>query len=326
MTAHSADLLGAYLLESWQNLTQLEACLAELRAGHDPGAVDALVVLYHRMRGSAALYGFPQMSSLAALGERLLESRPELPEELRQQLLGVLHSVTVCLRSALEGVASGQGEGEVGLTFAGIGGTRRLQDLLAARPTAFRAPSAPERAKTPEVPGTPAGLEAKLRAFREGQSDLWGYFAPEVREHLDALRTGLEAGESGDVTEMFRAAHTVKGSAYMVGFEVLGDFGHGLENLLSAVRDGERTLDAPARQALLEATSVVERLLRAAEGEPDDLAPVLARLSRRLTALVDGEVPEPEAPAPRPPGPRRRARRAPSAARASGSIPAASTP
>ncbi|WP_102126340.1 response regulator [Deinococcus planocerae] len=303
MTAHSADLLGAYLLESWQNLTQLESRLNELRAGHDPGAVDALVVLYHRMRGSAALYGFPQMSSLSALGERLLEPRPELPEGLRQQLLDVLGSVAVCLRGALEGVASGQGEGEVGLTFAQIGGTRRLQDLLAAQPTAFRAPSAPERAKGPEVPAIPAGLEATLRAFREGQSDLWGYFAPEVREHLGALRAGLEAGEAGDVTEMFRAAHTIKGSAYMVGFEVLGDFGHGLENLLSAVRDGERALDAPARQALLEATSVVERLLRAAEGEPDNLKPVLARVGARLAALVGGEVPEPEAPAPQAPEP-----------------------
>nr|WP_246580525.1 response regulator [Deinococcus aestuarii] len=307
-------MLGGYLLESGQTLTQFDARLGELRAGHDPGAVDALAVLCHRMRGSAALYGFPQMSSLAALAERLLEPRPTLPEGLRQSLLDVLGNVAVCLRGALEGVAGGQGEGEVGLTFSQIGGTRRLQDLLAAQPTAFRAPSAPERAKGPEVPGLPAGLEANLRAFREGQSDLWSYFAPEVREHLGALRAGLEAGESGDVTEMFRAAHTIKGSAYMVGFEVLGDFGHGLENLLSAVRDGERSLDAPARQALLEAASVVERLLRAAEGEPDDLAPVLARVGGRLAALVGGEgpgpgvpaVPAPEPGAPRPASPERR--------------------
>lgn len=215
MTAHSADLLGGYLLESGQNLTQLESHLARLRAGPDPEAAVALGVLYHRMRGSAALYGFPQLSSLAALGERLLEPRPVLPEALRQDLLGVLGDVTACLRGALDGVASGQGEGEVGLTFAQIGGTRRLQALLAAQPTAFRAPSGPAQvdltqAAEPQAAQASAGLEARLRDFRGEQTELWSYFAPEVREHLETLRAGLDAGEGGDVAELFRAAHTAR--------------------------------------------------------------------------------------------------------------------
>lgn len=304
----SADLMGAFLLESGQNLAGLEAGVRALRAGHDPEQVNTLALLYHRVRGSAALYGLPQMSSLAALGERLLEGRPELPPAQRQELLEVLGCLGVCLQAALDGVAGGRGEGEVGLTFARLGGTARLQALLRASPAAFR-PPAPAGGAAPAPLAAAHTLEDGLRQFRQQQAEVWSYFAPEIREHLAALRAGLAEGAGADVTVLFRAAHTIKGSAYMVGLNALGDLGHNLEHLLSAVRGGERPLDGAARAALTEAAAAAERLLRAAEGERDDLAPLLTALGARLSALADGAtppesgeaVPTPAAPSPEAP-------------------------
>lgn len=294
---HSADLMGAFLLESGQNLAGLAAGVRALRVGHAPEQMDTLALLYHRVRGSAALYGLPQMSSLAALGERLLEGRPELPPAQRRELLEVLSCLGVCLQAALDGVAGGRGEGEVGLTFARLGGTARLQALLRASPAAFRPPAPAGMDAAPVAPAAPHTLEDGLRHFRQQHAEVWSYFAPEIREHLGALRAGLSEGADADVTLLFRAAHTIKGSAYMVGLNALGDLGHSLEHLLSAVRGGERTLDAAARSILTEAAAAAERLLRAAEGEPEsgDLAPLLTTLGSRLGALADGTLPGPGA-------------------------------
>src|SRR4028118_2393538 len=75
---------------------------------------------------------------------------------------------------------------------------------------------------------------------------LIGAFFAESQEFLQLLETNLLAMESssaGDVRsqlvkEMFRAAHSIKGSALMLGFEELAKAAHVLEDCFAIVRDG----------------------------------------------------------------------------------------
>src|SRR5512139_1994155 len=80
-------------------------------------------------------------------------------------------------------------------------------------------------------------------------------FVAEAGENLGAMEQGLLALESRPHDEelvhgLFRAAHTIKGSASLVGFDAVRDLAHELEALLERVRG--RSLQAgPALVTLL---------------------------------------------------------------------------
>ena len=74
---------------------------------------------------------------------------------------------------------------------------------------------------------------------------LIGSFMAEAEEFLQILETNLLAVEGQTsanrraqaVKEMFRAAHSIKGSALMFGFENLGAAAHDLEDCFMILRD-----------------------------------------------------------------------------------------
>lgn len=68
-------------------------------------------------------------------------------------------------------------------------------------------------------------------------------FIEESADHLPRLREGIEALERGDtslerINELFRAAHTLKGSSRMLKLLPITAIAHSTEELLSALRDG----------------------------------------------------------------------------------------
>ena len=64
-------LLSVFLMEAWDTLAAVEEGLATLRHAPDATAViEHLAVVTHRLRGSAALSGFPQVAGLAAARRR----------------------------------------------------------------------------------------------------------------------------------------------------------------------------------------------------------------------------------------------------------------
>lgn len=76
------------------------------------------------------------------------------------------------------------------------------------------------------------------------RSDIVDFFLVEASEHLQILNDGLLALEEnnenlGVVDEIFRSAHTIKGSAAMLGFNVISKLAHKMEDLLGKVRNQE---------------------------------------------------------------------------------------
>lgn len=97
-------------------------------------------------------------------------------------------------------------------------------------------------------------------------------FMIEGRELLEQLEQGLlllEKGcESPDpelINAMFRSAHTIKGSAGIVGIESLQRFTHKIETLLDRVRAGEQTLNGDIITRLLKCCDHIASLLDKAE-------------------------------------------------------------
>src|SRR5689334_13389099 len=73
--------------------------------------------------------------------------------------------------------------------------------------------------------------------------------ADEAREHIDAI---------------FRARHTMKGAARMLGFDQVGRVAHTCEYILGAVREGRRPLDRALADDLLRGGDAILELVEAA--------------------------------------------------------------
>jgi len=76
------------------------------------------------------------------------------------------------------------------------------------------------------------------------QQQILGYFIEETREHLDTLEHGLlnlpEVAKDPDgINELFRAAHSVKGGAAMLGFGSIQKAAHHLEDCLKILREDD---------------------------------------------------------------------------------------
>lgn len=139
--------------------------------------------------------------------------------------------------------------------------------------------------------------------------ELVATFRAEVEDRLASLQQGLldletAADPRRAVGPLFRDAHTVKGSARMLGLSDLLGVAHRLEDLLGAVREGQVGVDADLVGLMLRACDGVRAAL---PGSPEPPAAgtlaaleaelvVAARGSRGATALpVPTEVVAPEA-------------------------------
>jgi two-component system chemotaxis sensor kinase CheA len=91
-------------------------------------------------------------------------------------------------------------------------------------------------------------------------SIFYSQFRDETIENIRVLNSGLIALEStelneaerrGQIDSVFRAMHTIKGSARVLGCEDIGRIAHTCEHILGAVREGRRTIDRALADDLL---------------------------------------------------------------------------
>ncbi len=125
-------------------------------------------------------------------------------------------------------------------------------------------------------------------------------FVDEARERLQSLNHALlrleEAPGSADVlADVFREAHSLKGSAQMLGFVDISQIAHQLEELFVAARRDARIIDARAFDLVFRAIDVitgrVEALARGIVAPVDttELGDSLAAMAATTTAAVTEE-------------------------------------
>ncbi|HDY6115401.1 TPA: Hpt domain-containing protein, partial [Pseudomonas aeruginosa] len=123
-------------------------------------------------------------------------------------------------------------------------------------------------------------------------------FFEETEEHLATLELlliglDLDRPDSETLHGIFRAAHSIKGSSGMFGFDDITAVTHELETLLDRIRCGQMHLRPDMISSFLEARDVLQRLLDAhRSGSPDHGVPLLETVERLRGWL---RVPEQEA-------------------------------
>ncbi|MBD9577266.1 chemotaxis protein CheW [Pseudomonas sp. PDM23] len=126
-----------------------------------------------------------------------------------------------------------------------------------------------------------------------GMEQFLQVFFEETDEHLATLELlliglDLDQPDAETLNGIFRAAHSIKGSSGMFGFDDLTAVTHELETLLDRIRCGQTALHVDMIGVFLEARDVLQRLLDAHRSQvPDPDVPVAATVERLRAWLVE---------------------------------------
>ncbi|MBL8113768.1 MAG: Hpt domain-containing protein, partial [Acidobacteria bacterium] len=146
-------------------------------------------------------------------------------------------------------------------------------------------------------------------------SDLVPEFLSEVREHLEALERGLLQLELSGTEEfqkklingLFRAAHTIKGSARVMGYDAISRVAHAMEDILDDCRENQKNPNAASIDKLLRAADRLRTLTDQPATSQEGADAMIAELRGGTPAAPSSapvlEAVTPQAPVPEPPSP-----------------------
>src|SRR5262245_38765662 len=119
-------------------------------------------------------------------------------------------------------------------------------------------------------------------------------FGEEFREHSLAMAQSLIQADRSDspeerkalMAEIYRRAHSVKGTSGTLGLFDLEDLAHAVETALIGFRSGERHLVPGLAQKILDGLDQAQRLLEAVAAGADVSDPVLRATAAELLKLA----------------------------------------
>jgi chemosensory pili system protein ChpA (sensor histidine kinase/response regulator) len=135
----------------------------------------------------------------------------------------------------------------------------------------------------------------ELELDEELPAEVLEFFIPEVEEHLQTITDCLLALEANaneeDIHRLFRAMHTIKGSAAQVGARRIATIAHRAEDLVGKLRDGELKPSATIVDLCLETVDVLKKTIY--RQWPDETVFQLAArtLIAHLTHAASAEAP-----------------------------------
>ncbi|MEO1464945.1 MAG: Hpt domain-containing protein [Cyanobacteria bacterium J06633_1] len=126
------------------------------------------------------------------------------------------------------------------------------------------------------------------------QQRILGYFIEEAKEHLQTLEQGIlqlatSVKDTETVNEMFRAAHSVKGGAAMLGYTSIQKTAHRLEDSFKILKDNPVNVDQKLETLFLNGydhlQDLIERLENSADFKDADAAEILQQAESNFAIL-----------------------------------------
>src|SRR5258705_5575335 len=248
MSPLDREAVEVFLQEASEHLQYLReyiGVLQEIAPRHED--LERLYISAHTLSGTSASYGFPRFSEIAGKLAHVFQyaTNASLGEDLHGPLTEFLSDGISLLESDLLEISdTGQ---EVLEDIAAF--KERYRFAFPAEPSPFHY-SQPARHQVEDPAEDPNTLAAATGSYfdalpedDEVPAEILEFFQPEAEEHLQIVSDcllSLEANHSPEeINKLFRAIHTVKGSAAQVGLKRLGGIAHRIEDLIGRLRDGE---------------------------------------------------------------------------------------
>jgi chemosensory pili system protein ChpA (sensor histidine kinase/response regulator) len=288
--------------EHLQYLREYVSVLQEVEPRRED--LERLYIAAHTLGGTSASYGFPRFSEIA--GKLAHVFQYALNATLGEDLHGPL----------TEFLSDGISVLETNLLEISDTGEEAVEDIAAFKERyrfAFPAEPAPlnygqqriteqaieqHAAEAHEEASTGSYFDA-LPSDDEVPDEILEFFQPEAEEHLQVVSDCLISLEGNnnpeEINRLFRAIHTVKGSAAQVGLKRLGAIAHRVEDLIGRLRDAEIEPSAPVVDLCLASVDVLKKTLHRQWADESEMRAEVDSLLGRIAEFAPPEEEELEA-------------------------------
>ena len=238
-------LVSIFAAEASDGLDKLAAAVSGSVSDSFPesDAVHRLFIVAHSLKGAAALYGNESASAMAGILEKVFEKASEAPEQEWPSLIPMIKEIVERLRRQIDVIQRTGAE---------------VRDSLDDLPGRF-----------PGVVLFMQSIDALPDSYLipELEEEVLGYFVPEAHEYLETITSSLlelekDPEDVGELQRLFRAVHTLKGSAYTVGFQCIGDLTHELEDIVDGVLESQIRLSPELTDHVFQGLDVIRVLLQ----------------------------------------------------------------
>ena len=266
--------------------------------------LERLYIAAHTLGGTSASYGFPRFSEVAGKLAHVFQYAMNAP--LGNDLHGPL----------TEFLSDGISLLETDLLEISDTGKENTEDISAFKERyrfAFPAEQPPLNYMQPQPPPEPTSFEEEespvagvtgsyfdaLPTDDEVPDEILEFFQPEAEEHLQIVSDCLISLEGNnnpeEINKLFRAIHTVKGSAAQVGLKRLGGIAHRVEDLIGRLREGEIEPSPAVVDLCLESVDVLKKTLHKQWADEVDMRASVDSLLGRIAEFAPMDQEEAEA-------------------------------
>ena len=314
MSAPGNEFVELFLAEASEHLQFLREYSGILQDPYPmPEDVERLFISAHTLFGTSGSYGYPLFSEVSGKLAHIFQyaMNTTIPEDASAALVEFVSEGIAVLESDLIIISSNQVEAVEDITA-----------FKAKYPFAFQAPAPPEEEQAAPITcvehsGTASELAhlpdtgtfpavsravtpqreifiADFEAESEVPEEILEFFVPEAEEHLQIVQNCLLALEANpnaeDINRLFRAMHTVKGSAAQVGLQRIARVAHRAEDLVGRLRDGLLHPSAEIVDICLEAVDSLKKFLYHQWPDEATMQVSCKSLLRRIARLAPEEV------------------------------------
>jgi chemosensory pili system protein ChpA (sensor histidine kinase/response regulator) len=246
--------------------------------------MERLFIAAHTLKGTSASYGFPRFSEISGKLAHVFQYALNAPlgEDLHGPLTEFLSDgISLLEMSLLEISDSGRENVEdiasfkerYRFAFPPEPPPLNLEASQTAQPYSPPSTSETEQLEAEEElaaefaqTGLTGSYYDALPSDDEVPDEILEFFQPEAEEHLQIVSDCLLSLEGNnnpeEINRLFRAIHTVKGSAAQVGLRRLSGIAHRVEDLIGRLRDGEIQPSPAVVDICLESVDVLRKTLR----------------------------------------------------------------
>ena len=254
------DLLCSFAAEANGYLPEILRGIIDFR--HHPDQVQRLEESHryaHTIKGAAAMIGLLSLSELAVYLEEAIENIAAGRVTLSDEVVATIGRIITVIGTYLESAATGQPDDPAALTEA----SHTLRLLYLASESAIATDDAPDAVSGQPAEESSEAGQAASPAEPELSAALLEVFLPEAEEHLRSMSLALPAlAEQPDNKELLqnirRSAHSLKGSAGVIGFHEVSRLAHRMEDLLDLLYNNELELTPERLDLLFASTDILE--------------------------------------------------------------------